>query len=48
MMNGKGCPATDTVKMKMGETVKLRFIGSSNNFVHPMHVHGLRAALANG
>jgi FtsP/CotA-like multicopper oxidase with cupredoxin domain len=26
--------------MKVGQTVKLRFIGSNNNFVHPMHVHG--------
>ena len=39
-INGKAFPATDTVKMKMGETVKLRFVGSNNNFVHPMHVHG--------
>lgn len=39
-INGKACPATDTVKMKVGETIKLRFIGSNNNFVHPMHVHG--------
>ena len=26
--------------MKVGETIKLRFIGTNNNFVHPMHVHG--------
>jgi FtsP/CotA-like multicopper oxidase with cupredoxin domain len=26
--------------MKVGERVRLRFIGSNNNFVHPMHVHG--------
>jgi FtsP/CotA-like multicopper oxidase with cupredoxin domain len=39
-INGKSYPATDTVKMKVGETIKLRFIGSNNNFVHPMHVHG--------
>ena len=24
----------------MGETIKLRFIGTNNNFIHPMHVHG--------
>jgi FtsP/CotA-like multicopper oxidase with cupredoxin domain len=24
----------------VGETIKLRFIGTHNNFVHPMHVHG--------
>ncbi len=39
-INGKAYPATDTVKMKVGESIKLRFIGSNNNFVHPMHVHG--------
>jgi FtsP/CotA-like multicopper oxidase with cupredoxin domain len=39
-INGKAYPATESVKMKVGETIKLRFIGSNNNFVHPMHVHG--------
>jgi FtsP/CotA-like multicopper oxidase with cupredoxin domain len=39
-INGKAYPSTDTVRMKVGETIKLRFIGSNNNFVHPMHVHG--------
>ncbi|ABF43992.1 multicopper oxidase, type 3 [Deinococcus phoenicis] len=39
-INGKAYPATDTIRMKIGQTVKLRFIGSNNNFVHPMHVHG--------
>ena len=39
-INGKAYPATETIRMKVGETVKLRFIGSNNNFVHPMHVHG--------
>ncbi len=39
-INGKAYPATDTIHMKVGQTVKLRFIGSNNNFVHPMHVHG--------
>ena len=38
--NGKAYPATETIHMKVGETVKLRFIGSNNNFIHPMHVHG--------
>jgi FtsP/CotA-like multicopper oxidase with cupredoxin domain len=38
--NGKAYPATETVKMKVGQTIKLRFIGSNNNFVHPLHVHG--------
>lgn len=39
-INGKAYPATDTIAMKVGQTIKLRFIGTNNNFVHPMHVHG--------
>lgn len=39
-INGKAYPATDTIRIKVGQTVKLRFIGSNNNFIHPMHVHG--------
>jgi len=39
-INGKAYPSTDTIQMKVGQTVKLRFIGTNNNFVHPMHVHG--------
>jgi FtsP/CotA-like multicopper oxidase with cupredoxin domain len=39
-INGKAYPATDTIPMKVGQTIKLRFIGTNNNFVHPMHVHG--------
>ncbi len=39
-INGKAYPATDTVRMQVGETLKVRFVGSSNNFIHPMHIHG--------
>jgi hypothetical protein len=39
-INGKAYPATDTIHMKVGETLKVRFIGTNNNFVHPMHIHG--------
>ena len=39
-INGKAYPSTDTVKMRVGETIKIRFIGSNTNFVHPMHIHG--------
>jgi FtsP/CotA-like multicopper oxidase with cupredoxin domain len=39
-INGKAYPSTDTVHMKVGETLKVRFIGTNNNFVHPMHIHG--------
>lgn len=39
-IDGKAYPATETVKMKVGQTLKVRFIGSNNGFVHPMHIHG--------
>jgi len=39
-INGKAYPSTDTITMKKGQRVLLRFIGSHNNFIHPMHVHG--------
>lgn len=39
-INGKAYPDTDTIRMKVGQTVKVRFIGSNNNFIHPMHIHG--------
>ena len=39
-INGKAYPATETIRMKVGQRLRLRFIGSSNNFIHPMHVHG--------
>jgi FtsP/CotA-like multicopper oxidase with cupredoxin domain len=39
-INGKAYPATDTIPMKVGETIKLRFIGAHSISIHPMHVHG--------
>ena len=39
-INGKAYPETDAVPMRMGQTIKLRFVGTNNSFVHPMHVHG--------
>ena len=39
-INGKSYPATDTVRMRVGQTIKFRFIGTNNNFIHPMHMHG--------
>lgn len=39
-INGKSYPATDTIELKVGQSVKLRFIGTNNNYIHPMHVHG--------
>ena len=38
-INGKSYPATDTVNLKVGQKVLLRFIGSGQ-FIHPMHLHG--------
>ncbi len=39
-INGKAYPATDTLRMRVGQTAKFRFIGTNNNFIHPMHMHG--------
>lgn len=39
-INGKAYPVTNTIRMEVGQKVRLRFIGSNNNFVPPMHVHG--------
>jgi FtsP/CotA-like multicopper oxidase with cupredoxin domain len=39
-INGRAYPSTDTIKMNVGETLKVRFIGSSSGFIHPMRIHG--------
>jgi FtsP/CotA-like multicopper oxidase with cupredoxin domain len=39
-INGKAYPSTETVHLQVGERLLVRFIGSNNNFVHPMHIHG--------
>jgi FtsP/CotA-like multicopper oxidase with cupredoxin domain len=39
-INGRAYPATDRISMRVGETLKVRFIGSNNGFIHPMHIHG--------
>ena len=39
-INGKAYPATDTIHMKVGETLKVRFVGTNNGFVPPMHIQG--------
>jgi hypothetical protein len=51
--NGKAYPSMDVIHMKVGQTVKLRFIGTSNNFIHQLNIwcggfsplHGLPAML---
>lgn len=39
-INGKAYPATETIRMKVGETLKVRFIRTNNGFIHAMHIHG--------
>lgn len=39
-INGKSYPETETIDMKVGEKLRVRFIGSNNGFIHPMHIHG--------
>lgn len=46
-INGKAYPSTtDVISMKVGQTIKLRFIGSNNNFIH--HVCAWRAVRGGG
>lgn len=39
-INGKAYPATSVIHAKVGENLRIRFIGSHNNGIHPMHIHG--------
>jgi FtsP/CotA-like multicopper oxidase with cupredoxin domain len=39
-INGKAYPETGTVRMRVGETLLVRFIGTNSGFIHPMHIHG--------
>ena len=39
-INGKAYPETETVKLRVGERLLVRFIGSQSGFIHPMHIHG--------
>jgi FtsP/CotA-like multicopper oxidase with cupredoxin domain len=39
-INGKAYPATETIHLRVGQRVKFRIIGTNNNFIHPMHMHG--------
>ncbi|RJR28102.1 copper oxidase [Candidatus Microgenomates bacterium] len=38
-INGKAFPDTETLNIKVGEKVRLRFVGSGQ-MIHPMHLHG--------
>ena len=39
-INGKAYPRHETVRMRVGETLLVRFIGTNSGFIHPMHIHG--------
>ena len=39
-INGKAYPDTEPIPMRVGERLRVRFIGTQNNFIHPMHIHG--------
>ena len=39
-INGKACPATETVRMRVGDKLRVRFISANSGFIHPMHIHG--------
>jgi FtsP/CotA-like multicopper oxidase with cupredoxin domain len=39
-INGKAYPDTETIHMRVGERLRVRFLGTHNSFVHPMHIHG--------
>lgn len=38
-INGKSWPDTAVIRVKTGESVRIRFIGAGQ-FAHPMHIHG--------
>jgi manganese oxidase len=39
-INGKAYPDTEIVRLRVGERLLVRFIGSQSAFIHPMHIHG--------
>ena len=38
-INGKAYPETETIEAKVGQKIRLRFVGSGQ-MIHPMHLHG--------
>lgn len=42
-INCRAYPETDTIHMKVGENVKVRFVGSNTGFIRPMHIRGGRS-----
>ncbi len=39
-INGKAFPETEAINVKVGQRVRIRFIGIGQ-FIHPMHLHGM-------
>lgn len=39
-INGKAFPSTQTVRAKVGDRIRFRFIGTNSGFIHPIHIHG--------
>jgi len=39
-INGKAYPDTETIHMRFAERLRVRFLGTHNTVVHPMHIHG--------
>jgi len=39
-INGKAYPSTERLVMRVGERLRVRFIGTNSGFIHPMHIHG--------
>ena len=39
-LNGKGFPATEPIKVKRGQKLRLRFM-NEGMMIHPMHLHGM-------
>jgi manganese oxidase len=39
-LNGKSFPATEPIKVKLGQTLRLRYM-NEGMMIHPMHLHGM-------
>lgn len=39
-INGKSYPATQTINVKVGQRLLVRFMGTNTMAIHPMHIHG--------
>lgn len=39
-IEGKSYPSTPTIRLKVGQRLLVRFIGTNDVAIHPMHIHG--------